>query len=86
MILKGVYYPRPRERYPAIEKSAVEGACPECGGDDIRRYPAFTARGPKIVHKCQACFALVLEEEPSLEAAHPPFWPITRGWKCTRAG
>ena len=86
MILRGVYYPRPRERYVAVERIPVEGECPECGAAELSRYPAFTARGPKIVHKCQACFALAREEEPSLEEAHPPFWPMTRGWKCTRAG
>ncbi len=86
MILKGVYYPRPREQYPEVVKTPVDGVCPECGGTDVKRYPAFTARGPKIVHKCQACFALVREEEPSREEAHPPFWPMTRDWKCTRAG
>ncbi len=86
MILRGVYYPRPSEQFLEVAKVPVEATCPECGGGDVRRYPAFTARGPKIVHKCQGCFALVREEDPSLEEAHPPFWPMTRGWQCTRAG
>ena len=86
MILKGVYYARPREQFLSVVRTPSEGTCPECGGRDIKRYPAFTARGPTIVHKCQACFALVREEGPSLEEAHPPFWPMTRSWDCTRAG
>jgi hypothetical protein len=86
MILKGVYYARPTERYLAVERVPVTGNCPECGAGDVRRYPAFTARGPRLVQKCRACFALVREDEPSLEEAHPPFWPMTRNWKCTRAG
>jgi hypothetical protein len=69
-----------------VTRTPSEGVCPDCGGEDIKRYPAFTARGPKIVHKCQACLALVREEGPSLDDAHPPFWPLTRSWDCTRAG
>lgn len=85
-LLRGVYYPRPQERYLVVERRRVDRECPECGADDVRRYPAFTARGPRVVHKCQACLALVDEEDPSLEEAHPPFWPITRRWKASRAG
>ena len=86
MILKGVYYARPTERYLSVERVPVDGRCEECGGTDIRRYPAFTARGPKFVHKCQSCFALLREEGPSIEEAHPPFWPMTRNWRVSRAG
>lgn len=85
-VLKGVYYPRPEERYLTVEKRPSSGTCPECGGEDIRRYAAFTARGPRFVHKCQACFALLREEGPNLEEAHPPFWPMTRNWDASRAG
>jgi predicted RNA-binding Zn-ribbon protein involved in translation (DUF1610 family) len=86
MILKGIYYSRPTEQYLAVERAAVAEHCPECGGDDVRRYPAFTSRGPKFVVKCQRCLALVAQEEPNIEEAHPPFWPLTRQWDCTRAG
>lgn len=86
MILKGVYYPRPTEQFLSVERTPSEGTCPECGGQDIKRYPAFTARGPLIVHKCQSCLALVRDEGPSLDEAHPPFWPMTRHWDATRAG
>lgn len=86
MILKGVYYSRPTERYLSVERTPVEGKCAECGGEDIRRYPAFTAKGPFFVTKCQDCFALINTEGPSLEDAHPPFWPMTRNWDASRAG
>lgn len=86
MILKGVYYARPTERYLSVERVPVEAQCAECGSSDIRRYPAFTARGPKFVVKCQACLALLAEEGPSVEEAHPPFWPMTRTWGVSRAG
>jgi hypothetical protein len=85
-ILRGVYYPRPTEQYLYVDREVVEGSCPECGAPELRRYPAFTQRGPKIVTKCQACFALALEEEPGPESMHPPFWPMTRHWLATRAG
>jgi hypothetical protein len=86
MILKGVYYARPTERYLSVERVPVAGTCDECGGTDVRRYAAFTARGPKFVHKCQSCFALLVEEEPNIDEAHPPFWPMTRDWTVSRAG
>lgn len=85
-VLRGVYYARPKERYLSVERRKVEGVCPECGAEDVQRYPAFTARGPRFVHKCQQCFALVGEEGPNLEEAHPPFWPMTARWKASRAG
>lgn len=85
-ILAGVYYPRPQERYLSVARTPSEGPCPECEGSDVMRYAAFTARGPRFVHKCQSCFALVREEGPNLEEAHPPFWPMTRRWSASRAG
>jgi hypothetical protein len=85
-ILKGVYYTRPTEQYLYVEREPVDGKCGECGAADLRRYPAFTQRGPKYVTKCQRCFALASEEEPELETMHPPFWPMTRRWLATRAG
>lgn len=85
-VLKGVYYSRPTEQYLHVERIPVEGTCEECGAEDLRRYPAFTQRGPKFVTKCQSCFALVAEEEPEIDAMHPPFWPMTRAWRATRGG
>jgi hypothetical protein len=85
-VLDGVYYPRPKQQYISVQRTPVEGTCPDCGGSDIKRYPAFTARGPRFVHKCQACLALVREEGPNREEAHPPFWPMTRNWPASRAG
>lgn len=85
-VLKGVYYPRPTEIYLSVKRTPVEGSCPECGGKDIKRYAAFTSRGPRFVHKCQECFALVREEPPNVDEAHPPFWPMTRKWRVSRAG
>lgn len=86
MILKGVYYPRPKTRYISVERTPVAESCPECGGGDVRRYPAFTARGPRFVVKCQQCLALVRDEDPNVEELHPPFWPMTRSWPSSRAG
>ena len=86
MILKGVYYPRPTERYLVGRADALRGHLPRMRREDIKRYPAFTARGPKFVHKCQDCLALFARKSPNIEEAHPPFWPMTRSWDCTRAG
>ena len=85
-VLKGVYYSRPKEIYLSVQRTQVEGSCPECNGRNIKRYAAFTARGPRFVHKCQDCFALLREEPPNIAESHPPFWPMTRKWKASRAG
>jgi hypothetical protein len=85
-ILRGVYYPRPSERYLEVERVPVAGACPECASEELRRYPAFTAGGPRMVTKCGACLFLVSAERPEPSDLHPPFWPMTRMWGGTRAG
>ena len=62
-ILKGVYYSRPTEQYLHVERVAVPGECAECGAEDLRRYPAFTQRGPKFVTKGDAPEVIRLSAE-----------------------
>jgi hypothetical protein len=38
-----------------VEKEPVDGACPECGAEALRRYPVVSEHGWEIVTKCQTC-------------------------------
>jgi hypothetical protein len=46
-------------RQVCVEKAPVAGACPECGAEALRRYPALSAGGWFQVTKCQDCLASV---------------------------
>jgi vanillate/4-hydroxybenzoate decarboxylase subunit D len=37
------------------QKEVVEGTCPECGAEELRRYPVLAAGGWFQVVKCQRC-------------------------------
>jgi hypothetical protein len=49
----------PEARPTRVEKVAVEGACPECGSEALRRYPVLSAGGWFQAVKCQDCLASV---------------------------
>jgi len=54
-----VIYPRPEERTLFVEREPVEGSCPECGAQELQRYPVLADNGWFDVVKCQACLASV---------------------------
>ena len=67
-----------------VVKAPVEGAtCPECGSDDVRRYPIAWYKGPRIVVKCQACYHSLEVSRPSLEDNWPPFRSATYDWDAS---
>ena len=43
-------------------KVPVDGACPECGARELRRYPLLAADGWFDVVKCQRCLASASRE------------------------
>jgi hypothetical protein len=43
-------------------KVLVEGTCPECGAEELRRYPVLAAEGWFEVVKCQRCLHSVSRE------------------------
>ena len=55
-------FPRPEEPYLFVEREDVEGSCPECGSDGLKRYPVLTEGGWWTVVKCQECLASVERE------------------------
>lgn len=60
-------YPRPEEKTLAVEREAVEGTCPECGGSTLQRYPVMSEGGWFDVLKCQDCLhSLERERGPLL--------------------
>lgn len=47
--------PRPQDLHVSVDREDVEGTCPECGADALKRYPVLGERGWQLVTKCQAC-------------------------------
>jgi hypothetical protein len=56
-------FARPEEPYLHVEREEVDGTCPECGSDALRRYPVLSEGGWWNVVKCQNCLFSV-EREP----------------------
>lgn len=55
-------YPRPSELRVHVEKTDVDGACPECGSDELKRYPVLSEGGWWDVVKCQQCLCCASRE------------------------
>lgn len=47
---------------PAQERTPVEGGCPRCGAEELRRYPVNSEGGWFDVVKCQRCLCSVSRE------------------------
>jgi transposase-like protein len=45
-----------------LEREPVDGTCPRCGADDLRRYPVNSEGGWFDVVKCQSCLHSVSRE------------------------
>jgi hypothetical protein len=48
-------FPRPQETHLSVERTSVEGACPQCGSTDIAEYRVLSEGGWWDVRKCQSC-------------------------------
>lgn len=59
-------YPRPEEKTLAVEREPVDGSCPECGGEQLQRYPVLGEGGWWNVVKCQACLCSIERERGPL--------------------
>jgi hypothetical protein len=79
-----VYHGPPKST--VVERAPVEGQhCPECGSEDIRRYPVGWVRGPRIVVKCQACLYTLSVQRPERDDMWPPFRSATYNWDVSPA-
>jgi hypothetical protein len=52
-------FPRPSTPTVSVEREPVSGTCPECGAEDLARYPVISEKGWEIVTKCQGCLVSV---------------------------
>jgi len=50
------------ETFATVERESVSGACPECGAEDLKKYPVLALGGWFMVVKCQTCLASVSRE------------------------
>ena len=85
-MLENLQYPRPEEQYRFVERKRVNGKCPECGSDNIARYPIMHHMGPRMATKCQDCLYTLKLEYPKREDHWPPYWPVTWDWKPSPVG
>jgi hypothetical protein len=76
-----VYYPRPTELQIYTEFEPVEGACPACGKDEVKRYEVLRSTGWRLVTRCRACF-----HDVASEPIDQSFVPLTNGWPTSAAG
>jgi hypothetical protein len=53
---------RPQTQFVSVDREPVDGTCPECGAEALRRYPVVGERGWEMVTKCQVCLGSVDRE------------------------
>ena len=80
----GLVYPAPPASM-VVQRTLVDAVCPECGGQDVRRYPVGWVRGPRIVVKCQDCLCTLSVDRPAPEDRWPPFRAATYDWDVSPA-
>jgi hypothetical protein len=56
-------FPRPETLTVSVEREPVSGTCPQCGAEDLARYPVISEKGWEIATKCQSCLVSV-DREP----------------------
>jgi vanillate/4-hydroxybenzoate decarboxylase subunit D len=55
-------FPRPEELAPVQARETVDGTCPECGREALKRYPVLAEQGWFMAVKCQECLYSVSRE------------------------
>lgn len=86
MGIERLVFPTPTEQFLEVERKRVDTTCPECGGEEVARYPIANYIGPRIVTRCQDCFHVLALDAPAPEDNWPPFRSATYGWEASRAG
>lgn len=86
MGVERLVFPDPTEQFLTVTRVRVEATCPECGSDDVARYPIANYIGPRMVTRCQACFHVLALDIPEPADMWPPFRSATYGWPASRAG
>jgi vanillate/4-hydroxybenzoate decarboxylase subunit D len=65
-------FPRPSEPYLHVERTPAEGACPECGAEELADYRVLSEGGWWDVRKCQGCLASVSRERAPRFGSYTP--------------
>jgi vanillate/4-hydroxybenzoate decarboxylase subunit D len=65
-------FPRPDQPYLSVERTPVQGRCPECGGGNLAEYPVLSEGGWWNVRKCQDCLASLQRERGPLFGVYVP--------------
>ena len=55
-------YPRSDQPRLFVTKEDVQGECPSCGSQNLKRYPVLTEGGWWMTTKCQQCLFPVQRE------------------------
>ena len=55
-------YPRSSQPQLFVTKEEVEGECPFCGSQNLKRYPVLSEGGWWMTTKCQQCLFPVQRE------------------------
>ena len=56
-------FARPDTLTVSVEREPVSGACPQCGAEELARYPVISEKGWEIATKCQRCLCSVEREK-----------------------
>ena len=65
-------FPRPSEPFLSVERTPVEGTCPECASANLAAYPVISEGGWWDVVKCQSCLASVARDPGPLFGVYTP--------------
>ena len=63
---------RPDQPHLFVERRPVEGACPECGAEQLAEYRVLSDGGWWDVRKCQRCLASVSRERAPRYGSYTP--------------
>lgn len=55
-------FPRPQAERLYVDRTPVDGTCPECGAAELREYRVLSEGGWWTAVKCQDCLASVSRE------------------------
>ena len=55
-------YPRSDQPRLSVTKEDVQGVCPCCGSQNLKRYPVLSEGGWWMITKCQNCLFSVQRE------------------------
>jgi hypothetical protein len=86
MAVDRLLFPRPETPRVYVERTPVEGTCPECGAAALARYPVANYLGPRMTVKCQECLYAISVTRPEPEDHWPAWRAPAHDWPASRVG